>query len=72
MKTQIVKPQNTNSKVIITGFFEDEKSLSNVQAELNKKFLGVIENNINKNFEGKFNETLIFPLENGEKIIGFG
>lgn len=72
MKTQIVKPQNTNSKVIITGFFEDEKSLSNVQAELNKKFLGVIENNINKNFEGKFNETLIFPLENGVKIIALG
>ena len=72
MKTQIVKPQNTNSKVIITGFFEDEKSLSNVQAELNKKFLGVIENNINKNFEGKFNETLIFPLENGVKIMALG
>ena len=51
MKTQIVKPQNTNSKVIITGFFEDEKSLSNVQAELNKKFLGVIENNIKCDYE---------------------
>ena len=72
MKTNLLKPFETNSGVIITCFYENEKELSDVQKALDEKFSGVIKNNIVKNFEGKFNETLTFPLENGVKIIASG
>lgn len=72
MKTVILKPSETNSKTLILGFFEDKKELSEVQKELDKKFLNVVSNNILKNITGKLNETLLCPLENGVKIIALG
>ena len=72
MKTVKIKPTETNSKLIVLGFYEDKKELSEIQMELDKKFLGVISSNILKNFSGKFNEILTFPLENGVKIVAFG
>ena len=56
MKTVKIKPLETNSKLIVLGFYEDKKELSEIQMELDKKFLGVISSNILKNFSGKFNE----------------
>lgn len=72
MKTVKIKPLETNSKLIVLGFYEDKKELSEIQTELDKKFLGVISSNILKNFTGKFNEILTFPLENGVKIVALG
>ena len=72
MKTVKIKPLETNSKLIVLGFYEDKKELSEIQMELDKKFLGVISSNILKNFSGKFNEILTFPLENGVKIVALG
>lgn len=72
MKTSIKKPLETNAKTILLGFFEDEKDLTSVQNDLNDKFLNVISSNILKNFEGKSGEILLYPLENGVKIVALG
>lgn len=72
MNTTKIKPQETNSKVIVIGFYEDIKELTDVQQELNDKFLNIISNNVLKNINGKFNEILTFPLENGVKIVSLG
>lgn len=72
MKTTLKKPIETNSGTIILTLFEGKKELSKVQCELNKKFLNAVCDNIFKNFEGKFGETLTFPLENGVKIVALG
>ncbi len=74
MDAIIKKADNFDSKVIITGFFEDKKELSEIQTSLDKKYSGVFSKNIIKNFSGKFLETMTFPLENGSKItvVGLG
>ncbi len=72
MKTGKLSPLETNSKVIAVGVYEDKKDLSEVQKELDKKFTGLISNNVLKNATGKFSEFLTFPLESGVKIVSLG
>lgn len=72
MKSVVKNPKDLTSKAIVLCFFEDKKELTNVQKELNEKFNSVIKKNILTNFEGKLNETMLFPIETGEKIVALG
>ncbi len=72
MKSVVKTPSELSSKVVVLSFYEDEKTLSEVQKELNEKFNFVIEKNILTNFKGKLNETMLFPIETGEKIVALG
>ena len=72
METKLVKPENLSAKVVILPIFEDKKELSLIKKSLDEKFHKTIEENILKNFDGKLNETLIFPTPCGCKLIALG
>ncbi|MCD8023933.1 MAG: leucyl aminopeptidase [Candidatus Gastranaerophilales bacterium] len=71
METTVKTPLETKSNLFVLGFFENNET-TEVQKELNLKYPFL--EKLNGNFEGKFNETLAFPLENGVMavIIGLG
>ena len=72
MKSNLIRPDEMTAKTIIVPVFEDLKELSEVKNNLDKKFSGLIENNIFKNFEGKLNETLTYQQASGEIILALG
>lgn len=72
MNTKLIKSADLTAKVLILPFFEDKNELSSVKKELNGKFNGLIQENILKNFDGKLNETLVFPTPDETKIIALG
>ena len=72
MKTKLSDASNLTAKVIILPFYEDKKELSSIKKSLDEKFHKTIEENILKNFDGKLNETMLFPMPCGTKIIALG
>ena len=72
MNTKLLRPTELSAKVLILPFFEDKKEMTSVQNELNGKFNNLIQENILKNFEGKLNETLVFPTPEGYKVVALG
>lgn len=72
MNTKLIKSADLTAKVLILPFFEDKNELSSVKKELNGKFNGLIQENILKNFDGKLNETLVFPTPDETKIVALG
>lgn len=75
MEIFVKNPHETelNADVIITGFYEDDKELSEIQKGLDEKFNNVISKNILgiENFKGKYLETFSIPVEN-KKILAVG
>ena len=66
-------PQETEADVIVTGFFEDDKTLNDTQKGLDEKYDGAISKNILEieNFKGKYLETFALPVC-GAKILAVG
>ncbi|MCX4274725.1 MAG: leucyl aminopeptidase [Candidatus Gastranaerophilales bacterium] len=66
-------PQETEADVIVTGFFEDDKTLNDTQKSLDEKYEGAISKNILEieNFKGKYLETFALPVC-GAKILAVG
>ena len=66
-------PHETEADVIVTGFFEDDKTLNDTQKSLDEKFDNAISKNILEieNFKGKYLETFILPVQN-VKILAVG
>lgn len=66
-------PQDTEADVIITGFFDDDKTLSDTQISLNERYGNAISKNILEieDFKGKYLETFAFPTQ-GIKILAVG
>ena len=57
--------QEINNKInqIILKFYENEKQTTNNLMELNKKFITIIINYVNKNFSNQSNNTQIQPIQ---------
>ena len=66
-------PHETTADVIVTGFFEDDKTLNDTQKSLDEKFENVVSKNILEveNFKGKYLETFTCPVQ-GAKILAIG
>lgn len=66
-------PQDTEADVVITGFFEDDKTLNDTQKGLDEKFDNAISKNILEieKFKGKYLETFALPVQN-VKILAVG
>ncbi len=72
METKLLNPSDVRAEIIVLPVFEDKKEMSDVQKVLNEKFSNIIEENILKTFDPKLNETLVFPLPSGTKIVALG
>ena len=73
MEIKALKPAEMTADVIITGFFEDDKTLNDIQKFIDEKFNGAISKNILEieNFKGKFAETFALPVVD-KKILAVG
>lgn len=73
MKIFVKNPAETKADVIITGFFEDDKTLNDIQKGLDEKFNNAVSKNIleTEGFKGKYLEIFSYPA--GEvKIVALG
>jgi len=66
-------PQETEADVVVTGFFEDDKTLNDTQKSLDEKFNNAVSKNILEieDFKGKYLETFALPVQNA-KILAVG
>lgn len=73
MEIKALRPAEMTADVVITGFFEDDKTLNDIQKFIDEKFNGAISKNILEieNFKGKFAETFVLPIED-KKILAVG
>ena len=72
MEIYAKNPQESRADVVITGFFEDDKTFNDIQKNLDEKSGSAITKIIeNENFKGKYLETFVLPLDN-LKIVAAG
>lgn len=73
MEIYAKNPAESRADVVITGFFEDDKTLNDIQSGLDEKFDNAVSKKILEieGFKGKYLETFILPLE-GLKIMAVG
>jgi len=73
MEIYALKPSESKADVIITGFFEDDKTLNGVQKTFDEKLNGAISKNILEieGFRGKYLETFSLPVKD-VKILAIG
>lgn len=72
MEIYAKNPQESRADVVITGFFEDDKTFNDIQKNLDEKSNGTITKIIeNESFQGKYLETFVLPLDN-LKIVAAG
>ena len=73
MEIYAKSPKESKADVIITGFFEDDKTLNDIQTGLDEKFSGAVSKKILEieGFKGKYLETFVLPLD-GLKILAAG
>lgn len=73
MEIYAKNPAESRADVVITGFFEDDKTLNDIQAGMDEKYGSVISKKIieTEGFKGKYLETFVLPLE-GLKIMAVG
>lgn len=66
-------PSDLTADVVVTGVFEDDKELGEVQKILDEKYQNAITEKILgvEEFKGKYLETFIYPV-NGAKILAVG
>ncbi len=73
MEIYAKNPAESRADVVITGFFEDDKTLNDIQSGLDEKFDNAVSKKILEieGFKGKYLETFVLPLE-GLKIMAVG
>lgn len=73
MEIYAKNPAESRADVVITGFFEDDKTLNDIQSGLDEKFDNAVSKKILEieGFKGKYLETFVLPLES-LKIMAVG
>ncbi len=73
MEIYAKSPAESKADVIITGFFEDDKTLNDIQKGLDEKFDSAVSKKIleTEAFKGKYLETFVLPVDN-LKIVAVG